>query len=171
MADEIQTMDLGDAAEQLKTKIQSAFLDLIPAEQWQAMIEGELNKFTNETRKPDSYYPDDRRRDTVTTAAFETMAQGILLEVAREKLKAKLSDTDFLPDGQTMEGIIRSWLEANLDTMVSHFLRAVVANIGASIAVGAAQSVTAVVQQTLISGIGMPDPNNPGYDKQGNYIG
>ena len=81
MADDIQKLDLGDAAKQLKTKIQSAFIDMIPAEQWQAMIEGELKKFTTETRTPSEY---SNNRDTVTPPAFQTMAQGILLEVARE---------------------------------------------------------------------------------------
>ena len=171
MADEIQKLDLGDAAEQLKTKIQSAFIDLIPAEKWQAMIEGELTKFTTETRTPDSYYSNSRNKDKVTPPAFETMAQGILLDVARDKLKSKLEETDFLPDGKTVEGIIRGWLEANLDTMVSHFMREVVSNISMAMATSAAGSLSAIITQTMPSGVGMPNPQNPGYDMAGNYIG
>lgn len=168
MGEDLQKLDLTDATEQLKATIQHAFVELIPDAQWQAMIEGELKKFTTETRIPNEYR---NNPDKVIPPAFETMAQGILLEVARDKLKAKLAETDFLPDGQTVDGIIRDWLEANLDVMVKHFMTEVVANISTSIAVGAAKSLTSIVEQTLVSGVGTADPNNPGYDRQGNWMG
>ncbi len=166
MADEIQKLDLNDATEKLKAKIQSAFVDIIPDEQWTAMIQGELEKFTTKTRVPQRYGD-----DLITPPAFETLAQGVLLEVAREKMKAKLNEADLLPDGQTMEGIIQEWLEANLDKMVSHFLGEVVANIGGALMAAAAGSVGEIIARTLVSGVGVPDPQNPGYDRKGNYMG
>lgn len=167
MADEIQKLDLGDAAEQLKTKIQSAFIDLIPAEQWQAMIQGELTKFTTETRKRSEY----NNPDTVTPAVFETMAQGILLEVAREKLKAALESEDFLPDGKTVESIIITWLEANQAHLVEAFLRSVVGNVFIGMMETHAVTTQAIVTAAIVDGKGIPDPDRPGHDKAGNYIG
>lgn len=168
MGEEIQQMDLSDATEQLKAKIQHAFVELIPDAQWQAMIEGELKKFTTETTTRSEH---GRNYDKVSPPAFETMAQAILLEVAREKLKTKLHETDFLPDGKTVDGIIRDWLEANMGVMIKHFMTEVVASISSSIAIGTAQSLTSVIENVLVTGVGVADPNRPGYDRQGNFIG
>lgn len=57
MADELTKIDLGGAAQELRDKIRSAFVDMIPPEQWAAMIQAELQASrslsTTPTGKPD----------------------------------------------------------------------------------------------------------------------
>lgn len=51
MTDSIQKLTLENAAEQLKLKIRSAFVELLPEEQWKQMVEAELKRFTQPTRE------------------------------------------------------------------------------------------------------------------------
>ena len=52
MTDTIEKVTLESAAEQLKLKIRNAFVELLPDEQWKAMVTTELKRFTTETSEP-----------------------------------------------------------------------------------------------------------------------
>ncbi len=51
----IETVSIADAATKLRDKIHSAFAELLPPEQWQKLIEVELQKFLKPTKVRDSY--------------------------------------------------------------------------------------------------------------------
>lgn len=171
MPDDIQKLDLRDATEQLKAKIQNAFVDLIPEEQWKAMILGELEKFT----KPTDILDYNDRVKGSTPPAFQTMAQPVLLAHANRMLKEKLEQEDFFPDGKTLESIIIGWLEANRATLIQSFLDRMVQGLFDRLLSSAATTANDLAGFQVNQAVGdqsdQPDLNNPGYNRKGEYIG
>ena len=70
-----------------------------------------------------------------------------------------------------MDAIVGGWLGAKMEAMVSHFLREVVATVAGSVITSAAGSIGTLGDQAMTTGKGVSDPNNPGYDKAGNWMG
>lgn len=172
MADEIQKLDLNDAAEQLRDKIKFAFADTIPDEQWLAMIQAELKKFSEPRVVPNSY---DSRKNTTKPSEFSEIAQGILRAHMAEQLEAKIKGGDYLPDGATFVSIVQDWMTANVDEMRDSIMGAFVTSFMVAITSASVDMATTSIAESLKNGAvsipGIRDPNNVGYDTLGNWMG
>jgi len=163
---ELAPLDLSNVADQLKATIQHAFIQAIPPETWQKMIQDEIEKFTvDQTTTTRSYGSDTVK---VTPAKFGVMAQSILADVMRKQFEAKLEQEDFFPDGKRVQDIMIEWLEEHRSSLVFEFIKRVT------------EAITGSMHGLIISNVWTevnkfagqkPDPNNPGYNMNGDYTG
>lgn len=87
MADELTKIDLGGAAQELRDKIRSAFIDLISPEQWAAMIQAELKAFT-EPRRGSGY---GNYANETLPSAFQAMLRAELERICKAKIAEALA--------------------------------------------------------------------------------
>ena len=78
----LETVSLESAAEQLKDKIRSAFVDIIPPEQWKAMVENELKAFTQ--TRPGAYNHSDRR-----PSVFSEICSSVYSDFIRDQVRRR----------------------------------------------------------------------------------
>ena len=114
----ITTVSIENAAEQLKAKIRSAFVELIPPEQWTAMIVEELKRFTEST--PATH---DRWNNVATSARpslFSEICREQYSAVLREKVVEVLQSPEF--SAQVWNGevskVIKEWLTENSEKLI-----------------------------------------------------
>lgn len=166
----IAKLDLSDAAEQLKDKIKFAFAETIPDEQWEAMIQAELKKFIEPKVTYSGYNNRDKR---VGPSEFSATAQEVLAEHMNEQLHERIKAGNFLPEGETLQALINTWLDENRAAMLDMFLEGLMRQVTGVAMSAMAQVFTSSIQVALTDPMrpGIPDPTRPGYDTQGNYIG
>lgn len=164
--DKIQTLDLTDAADQIRDKIKLAFVDAIPDEQWKAMIQGELKKFMESRITYGGY-----RNETPTKSPpeFEVMAQAELKKHMAEQLADRIKGTDYIPDGHTFETLIVKWMDDNHKKLMDEMLQNMLYSFMTAILRGASNIADNAALAALVR-VKVPDPNNPGYDLEGNRI-
>lgn len=82
-------------AEIISGKIKAEFINLIPDDQWTAMVEKEINKFTART----GYSKND-------PSEFEKMVKTEIEKAIREKLVEKIRAIPYVNDEKILEGMI-----------------------------------------------------------------
>ena len=145
--DKLATFDLSDAAEKLRDKIKFGFAELIPNDQWEAMIKVEFTKFTKSTPNQYSGRPD-------IPSTMETLCQVALKEMAAEKIKELLTSDGWLNeaewDGNSLKAVmgvqIKAFLLENKDDLIASMLKTAMGD--------AMNMLLAEVQNRM-------DPNNP----------
>lgn len=115
MANELAKIDLGKAAEELRDKIRSAFVDAIPPEAWTAMIQGELKEFTTP------------RRNSYSSELLPSPLGAIVRAELEKLVKAKIAEMLASPewgswDGKISEGVKAAILE-HKDVLIESMLK------------------------------------------------
>lgn len=112
MADQIQKLDLTDAAEQLRERIQLAFVELIPKEQWETMIQAELKRFTEPQRVRDYPHGPERIRPSV----FSELCSDVLKKQARAELEKLLAENTTW--GDQVSELVKAWMTENAQAIL-----------------------------------------------------
>lgn len=81
--------DPAAAVNAIRDKIRGAMLDIIPAEQWDALIRAEMHDFMNDRTTGSGY------SQTTHLAGFKRIARELLEEDARARVKALLSSPEW----------------------------------------------------------------------------
>lgn len=118
MTEDLAKIDLTTAAQQIRDKIRSAFVELITPEQWSAMIAAELKTFTSD--RPSTY------RDVAPTPSpFKETVRDELSKFIREKVKEALASPEWQTqwDSTTQQygpsEMIKQWLLENREAVLA----------------------------------------------------
>lgn len=144
MTDAIEKIDLNSAAQQLRDKIKLAFVEVLPDEQWEAMIRQEIHKFVT---KP----PRERWSNEDRPSQFSNLAQDVLKEHIQERLRKTLNDPGWRgwPDNVLLSAYVGEWLEGNKEQIVELMVKS---TMGAALQAAintAAQNTAIQIQQQL----------------------
>ena len=82
----IKAFDASDAMKQLRSKLKLAFVELIPEEQWEALLRDEFQKFTRASTHNGQRVP----------SGLEVAAQEVLQGLARERIKTVLNSPEWV---------------------------------------------------------------------------
>lgn len=126
MTDSIEKVTLENAADQLKAKIRMAFVELLPEEQWKAMVMAELKRFTTDTTERD--WNGNHKR---VPSAFESICREVLTEHTKNEIRALVCSPEWHgswgPDGkQQISEAIKSWLTDNSQQLVQATVHAMI---------------------------------------------
>lgn len=116
MADGIQKLNLDDAAAQLREKIKFAFAELIPDEQWEAMIKSEWEAFTKPSSRGHGYSSE--------PAGFRKVAESVLREQVNAAMKSWFEEQvpngrNYNSDGCIIVGeFVTKYLDENADKLM-----------------------------------------------------
>ncbi len=114
MADELTKIDLGGAAQELRDKIRSAFVDMIPPEQWAAMIQAELQAFTK---------PLHNTYGEARPSPLQAMMRAELERIVKAKITEALASPEWSSfDGAISAGVQRAILE-HRDALIESMLK------------------------------------------------
>jgi hypothetical protein len=123
----IQTVNLEDAAKQLREKIRLAFVDLIPPEQWDAMVKTELEAFTKP--RPPERDQWGHVRVNERPSVFHEVAEQVYREHLKELVKAELQKPEWCGQWDSSEGRyvfgekVNAWLTENSAAIMHTMLR------------------------------------------------
>ncbi len=125
MAEAIERVTLENAAEQLKSKIRSAFIELLPDEQWKEMVAAELKRFTQETEEFDRY----QQRHVRAPSAFSKICTEVFTEHIKAQIKNQLASAEWqgkwgAAGNQQISEAIGSWLTTNSKALVEATVQA-----------------------------------------------
>lgn len=144
----IKAFDMSDATEQLKAKLKLAFVELIPPEQWEALVKEEFQKFVDGWTERDRW-----RNEKVHPSGFHEAAQEVLHKICREKIREAMKDEEWLKENLKASSIAE-YVEKYLDANQEEFVKAAIS-----------QLIGDAVRSTLYEIQRMNDPNNT----QGRY--
>jgi len=131
MENEVQKFDAEDAMKQIKDKIKSAFVEMIPDEQWNAMVKTEI----------DNYFKVDYRDGYRNSIRFSTFQQDVHSELeilVKEKVKEHLT-TYFAPAynskgyivaNENVEKFIKENVGNLMTTMIGTMIQQTMLNAG-----------------------------------------
>ncbi len=125
MPEALERVTLENAAEQLKAKIRTAFVELLPEEQWKEMVAAELKRFTTPTQEK-SY---GMTNAIVTPSAFSKICNDVLAEYVKTEMVALLQGPEWRgqwgQDGHEMISVaIKSWLTENSQALIESTVQA-----------------------------------------------
>lgn len=125
MTESIERVTLENAAEQLKAKIRTAFVELLPDEQWKEMVAAELKRFTGPTMTRDNY----SARSTETPSAFSKICSEVFSEHIKAEIKATLASADWQGKWgnngkEQISEAIGVWLTANSKALIESTVQA-----------------------------------------------
>ncbi|HWA29049.1 MAG TPA: hypothetical protein VG734_25590 [Lacunisphaera sp.] len=128
-------MTLENAADRLKDAIRAAFIELLPPDQWKAMVETELRRFMSSSR--DTYSNNGK------PSAFSELCEGVFREYVKAELKAMLATPEWQQqwsaDGkQLLSDAVKDWLTRHQQELVISTVQALAGQ--------AAQSVLSTLQ-------------------------
>lgn len=113
----IAAFNLGDAAKTLRDKIRHAFVELIPPEQWEAMVKKELESFTKESVGVDQW-----GRSKTQPSVFSEVCKEVYRERLTEQVKALLASPEWQGSyngtGVKASAAIQEWLTINADKLL-----------------------------------------------------
>jgi len=85
------TFDPAAAVNAIRDKIRMSMLDVIPTEQWDALIQAEMKAFMVDRIERSSY-----GSETVHTSGFKKIVREILAESAKEQVKKLLDSSEWM---------------------------------------------------------------------------
>lgn len=129
----IEKVTLENAAEQLKTKIRHAFVELLPDEQWKSMVEVELRAFTQPGTSTDQW---GHRREP-PPSAFSKICNDVFSDYIKEEIKKVLGSPDLQskwdPNHTQLSVAIKSWLTENSASLIQSTVQALAGQVAQSI--------------------------------------
>ena len=133
MTDTIEKVTLENAAEQLKAKIRLSFVELLPDDQWKAMITAELKRFTQPSRA--SY--DSREIPSV----FSAVCTEVFTNFVKSEIRALMDSPEWRlswdSSGKTQVGdAVKSWLTDNSAALIQATVQALAASAAQHIVSG-----------------------------------
>jgi len=118
----IEKVTLENAAEQLKSKIRTAFVELLPEEQWKEMVSTELKRFMAQSMKSDGY-----NRSIEMPSAFSQICSEVFTEYLKVQIKNLLASTEWGVNWNGKPQIseaISAWLTANSKALIESTVQA-----------------------------------------------
>jgi len=122
------------AVDAIRVKIRLMALEVIPSEQWEALIRAELNDFMEDKWASPSYRSDERK-----PSGFKLAVRSILEEEAKKAVKAYLSQPEWADQwsnekqkwvaGEAVQDLLRKEGPAILETLIRGYLSQSVSNI------------------------------------------
>ena len=121
----IEKVTLENAAEQLKSKIRTAFVELLPEEQWKEMVTAELKRFTETTSRYDTY----ASKHIEQPSEFGKLCKEVFSEHLKAEIKALLVSKEWQGQwGNTgreqISDAIGAWLTANAKPLIESTVQA-----------------------------------------------
>ena len=125
MAD-IEKVTFQDAAEKLRDSIRSAFVEIIPEDQWKDMVRKELEKFFDPPTREDFYYK--TKVPTGEASLFHKMVREEFEKECRRRIAEVVHLGFWRPDKGSLwaykhfsarvETMVKEWLSENADKLV-----------------------------------------------------
>ncbi len=132
MSNAIQSIDLQTVTDKLRERIQSAFVDVIPEEQWTSMIAAEIQSFFKPTQQKTR---DDYGREDVKEAPppFTKIVHAEVEKLLKEQLKTELSNlasagSHYIDGQHTVGDFISRWLKQHHKVVVHAVIEKVFGN-------------------------------------------
>lgn len=118
MAQEMAKLDLTQMADKLKAKIRDAFIELLPPEQFQALVEAELQRFTQaQTISGQWGHP-----DKTVPSAFAAVCAEVFREHVKAELKRLLDSPEYQqtwsPERPQLSDAVKEWLTENRQALI-----------------------------------------------------
>jgi hypothetical protein len=88
----IEAFNMDNAAKALRAKLQNAFVELIPEEQWEALLKEEFEKFLKPYTEKSQY---GRSYDKEVPSKLSQVCNEILTNMFKERLKHELASPDW----------------------------------------------------------------------------
>lgn len=122
MTNSIERVTLENAADQLKAKIRSAFVELLPEEQWKEMVAAELKRFAEPTTERNYH------GSTTNPSGLSKLCHEVFTEHIKAELKALLASpewqTVWTNQGYSLPVAIKSWLTENSTRLIESTVQA-----------------------------------------------
>ena len=117
-----QTFDPNAAVEAIRNKIRRAILDVIPQDQWDAMIRAEMHAFMNDTTTRDQW-----GHTKHTEARIRVIARELLEADARKRVNALLSSPEWSAKWDTTgdteaSDAVKAYLEENAGKILNKWV-------------------------------------------------
>ncbi len=129
----IEKVTLESAAEQLKLKIRNAFVELLPDEQWKAMVTAELKAFTEPGGNIDQW---GHRREP-PPSEFSRICKEVFAEHIKSYIKALLSSPEWQGKygfkGEEVSDAIKAWLTDNSAALIQSTVQAMAQQAASSL--------------------------------------
>lgn len=127
MTESIEKVTLENAADQLKAKIRMAFVELLPEEQWKAMVTAELKRFTEDKPAMRDGYGNWQPGGS----EFSKICRDVFTEHIKNEIRALVCSPEWHgswgPDGkQKISEAIKSWLTDNSQQLVQATVQAMI---------------------------------------------
>ncbi len=123
MSEEIQKFDLSQAAAQLREKIRLAFVELIPPEQWEAMVKAELDGFLKERKGVGGHYSS----PVTLPSVFSQVAEEVYRAHVKALVKAELAKPEWNEqwngERQEIGTQVKAWLTENAQPLLQVTLK------------------------------------------------
>lgn len=87
---DIEKFDPAAAVNAIRDKIRGAMLEIIPNEQWNALIEAEMHAFMNDTTKRDQWGHTQEQK-----AGYKAIVRALLEEEFKARVKAMLGSSEW----------------------------------------------------------------------------
>jgi hypothetical protein len=117
MSNELAKLDFSQVAEGIRDRIKAAFVDSIPDEQWEALIQEEFRQFTETTKD---------RWNQESVAGFSQICQKLLHEAALEKIKAELEKPEWQAEWNKASDRIIEAIVGNREKFVETTIEALI---------------------------------------------
>jgi len=141
MSDEIEKVDLANAAKQLRDKIKLGFAEAIDDKQWEAMIEEELTRFTTPVTR--DAYGHEIRDPKQRISGFASIAQNCFHEAMKERTTAYVKEH---LGNEALEKLLQEWIASHeqeiIDTMLSSVVKGLFGAVGSNLAYNVEQMIT-----------------------------
>ncbi len=125
MTNTIERVTLENAAEQLKSKIRTAFVELLPEEQWKEMVTTELKRFTEHKPAERDGYGNWRPEGS----EFSKICREVFTEHIKTEIKSLLNGPEWHSawgnDGrQQISSAIKAWLTEHSVSLIQATVQA-----------------------------------------------
>jgi len=126
MTSTIEKVTLENAAEQLKSKIRLAFVELIPDEQWKEVVTSELKRFTRLQEIPPTWSGGEVK---LVPSEFTKVCDQVFTEFVRSEIKATLNSPEWqekwVGGGRPMiSDALKNWCTDNASKLIEHTVQA-----------------------------------------------
>lgn len=123
---DIEKVTLENAAQQLKSKIRMAFVEMIPDEQWKEMVTAELKRFMHMQEIPPSWSGGEVK---LVPSDFTRVCSEVFTEFVRGEIKATLSSPEWRESWSgsgrpQISEALKSWCTENAPKLIEHTVQA-----------------------------------------------
>jgi hypothetical protein len=123
-----------DAAKILREKVKLSFAEIIPEEQWEQFIKTEFDKFTKPSQERLPYNRGWEEKPSV----LSTVMQGVLRELAAEKLKEHFQGKEMV----NLEQLFKAQVEKELPAALTALVRGLFENVAEQAAQNLSYQIT-----------------------------
>jgi hypothetical protein len=112
--------DPNAAVKAIRDKIRKALVEIIPDEQWDALIKAEMRSFMQDTTSGSGY------RETVQRAGFKDIVRKVLIEDTEARVRALLTSPEWTgawgPEGEQASDAIKKYMTQNAGEIMNAWI-------------------------------------------------